>query len=97
MLPVYQQKIKFLRQQLEQQTGPFTVVHLGDIAGNKGLKKEPEAQTTARIDQLIALVQGLPNGRIYFVPGDKVLMNFPGANHDPDVFEDPDTFIIAVG
>lgn len=33
-------------------------------------------------------------GGIDFVPGDKVLMNFPGANHDPDVFEDPDTFII---
>ena len=33
-------------------------------------------------------------GGIDFVPGDKVLINFPGANHDPDVFEDPDTFII---
>ena len=27
-------------------------------------------------------------------PGDKVLMNFPGANHDPEVFENPDEFII---
>ena len=27
-------------------------------------------------------------------PGDKVLMNFPGANHDPEVFEDPDTVIL---
>ncbi len=26
--------------------------------------------------------------------GDKVLMNFPAANHDPEHFEDPDTFII---
>jgi cytochrome P450 len=27
-------------------------------------------------------------------PGDKVLMNFPGANHDPEIFENPDEFII---
>jgi cytochrome P450 len=27
-------------------------------------------------------------------PGDKVLMNFPGANHDPEVFDRPDEFII---
>ncbi|MBC8194661.1 MAG: cytochrome P450 [Acidimicrobiia bacterium] len=27
-------------------------------------------------------------------PGDKVLMNFPGANHDPEVFDDPDTVIL---
>ncbi len=26
--------------------------------------------------------------------GDKVLMNFPGANRDPDVFENPDDVII---
>ncbi len=29
-----------------------------------------------------------------FEPGDKVLMNFPGANHDPDIFDDADQFII---
>lgn len=33
-------------------------------------------------------------GGIDFEPGDKVLMNFPGANHDPDVFDNPDTFIL---
>ena len=27
-------------------------------------------------------------------PGDKVLMTFPAANRDPEVFEDPDKFII---
>jgi cytochrome P450 len=27
-------------------------------------------------------------------PGDKVLMNFPGANHDPEVFENPDQVIL---
>ena len=63
--------LRALRQQLEQQKGAFTVVHLGDIAANKGLKKEPDASTLARIDQLLALVQGLPNGHIYFLPGDK--------------------------
>ncbi|GAA3997215.1 metallophosphoesterase [Hymenobacter fastidiosus] len=63
--------MRVLRQQLEQHRGPFTVVHLGDIAANTGLQKEPEASTTARIDQLLGLVQGLPNGRIYFLPGDK--------------------------
>ena len=26
-----------------------------------------------------------------FQPGDKVLMNFPGANHDPEIFDDPHT------
>ncbi len=27
-------------------------------------------------------------------PGDKVIMNFPGANHDPEAFEEPERFII---
>ena len=29
---------------------------------------------------------------VKFEPGDKVLLNFPAANHDPEVFEDPHTF-----
>ena len=29
-----------------------------------------------------------------FAEGDKVLMNFPGANHDPEVFEDADKVLI---
>ena len=33
-------------------------------------------------------------GGVDFSPGDKVLMNFPGANHDPDVFENPGEFVI---
>ena len=33
-------------------------------------------------------------GGIDFEPGEKILMNFPGANHDPEIFDDPDTFII---
>ncbi|RSK34639.1 BamA/TamA family outer membrane protein [Hymenobacter metallilatus] len=74
--------LQALRRTLEQQTGPFTVVHLGDIVGNEGLGgKKDSAQTgqTARADALIALVQGLPNGKIYFLPGDK-----DWANSGPD-------------
>jgi cytochrome P450 len=31
---------------------------------------------------------------VTFKEGDKILMNFPGANHDPDVFEDADKILI---
>jgi cytochrome P450 len=31
---------------------------------------------------------------VHIKPGDKVLMNFPAACHDPEQFEDPDEFII---
>src|SRR5438128_1878278 len=66
--------LQALRRQLEQQTGPFTVVHLGDIVGNEGLgskKDTTQTELLARADALIGLVKGLPNGKIYFVPGDK--------------------------
>ena len=33
-------------------------------------------------------------GDVTFCKGDKILMNFPGANHDPEVFDDPDTVIL---
>ncbi|GJM39442.1 MAG: cytochrome P450 [Acidimicrobiales bacterium] len=33
-------------------------------------------------------------GDVCIHAGDKVLMNFPAANHDPEHFEDPDEFII---
>ena len=68
-------RLKLLRATLEQQTGPFTVVHLGDMVGNTGLVTKGDtalAQTTrTRADELIALVKGLPQGKIYFLPGDK--------------------------
>ncbi|RPD48511.1 hypothetical protein DNI29_07800 [Hymenobacter sediminis] len=67
-------RLQALRQALEQQSGSFTVVHLGDIVGNEGLgsqKDSSQTSQTARADALIALVQGLPNGKLYFVPGDK--------------------------
>jgi len=68
-------RLKLLRQTLEQQAGPFTVVHLGDIVGNTGFVAKGDtalAQATrTRADALIALVKGLPQGKIYFLPGDK--------------------------
>ncbi|WP_324670896.1 hypothetical protein [Hymenobacter sp. GOD-10R] len=67
-------RIQALRRQLEQQTGPFTVVHLGDIVGNEGLggkKDTTQTDLQARADALIGLVKGLPSGKIYFIPGDK--------------------------
>ncbi|NDH77111.1 MAG: cytochrome P450, partial [Actinobacteria bacterium] len=34
------------------------------------------------------------NEDVHIQRGDKILMNFPAACHDPEHFEDPDTFII---
>ena len=68
-------RLHALRQALEQQKTPFTVVHLGDIVSNEGLAAKQDtllsAREKSRADALIALVKGLPLGRIYFVPGDK--------------------------
>jgi hypothetical protein len=68
-------RLKLLRATLEQQTGSFTVVHLGDIVGNTGLVAKGDtalAQAArTRADALIALVKGLSKGKIYFLPGDK--------------------------
>jgi hypothetical protein len=68
-------RLKLLRQTLEQQKGPFTVVHLGDIVGNTGLVAKGDTALAQaerdRADALIALVKGLPQGKIYFLPGDK--------------------------
>ncbi|SET50144.1 BamA/TamA family outer membrane protein [Hymenobacter actinosclerus] len=66
--------LQALRRTLEGQTGPFTVVHLGDVVAAEGLGgKQDSSRTgqTERIDALIALVKGLPNGKLFFVPGDK--------------------------
>ncbi|MBF9237505.1 hypothetical protein I2I05_08865 [Hymenobacter sp. BT683] len=69
------ERLKLLRQTLEQQTGPFTVVHLGDIVANEGVATKGDTALTAtarsHADALIALVKGLPQGKIYFLPGDK--------------------------
>ena len=67
--------LQALRQTLEKQTSPFTVVHLGDIVANEGLTTKKDTAVSqaakARADALIALVKGLPLGKIYFLPGDK--------------------------
>ncbi|MBC8084698.1 MAG: hypothetical protein H7Z21_15985 [Hymenobacter sp.] len=66
--------LQALRQVLEQQAGRFTLVHLGDIVGPQGLGSRQDssrAGETARVDALLGLVKDLPNGRIYFVPGDR--------------------------
>ena len=68
-------RLKLLRQALEQQTGAFTVVHLGDIGGKTRLAPPADTAlvpaTRTHADELIALVRGLPLGKIYFLPGDK--------------------------
>ena len=68
-------RLQQLRRTLEQQTGPFTVVHLGDIVGNTGLAAKGDTAlieaTRTRADALIGLVKGLPLGKIFFLPGDK--------------------------
>ncbi|WP_125921504.1 hypothetical protein [Hymenobacter lapidarius] len=73
--PVPTERLRLLRQTLEQQTGPFTVVHLGDIVGNEGLSAKTDTALAAtersRADAFVALVKGLPQGKIYFLPGDK--------------------------
>ncbi|UYZ60533.1 metallophosphoesterase family protein [Hymenobacter latericus] len=72
--PIPEARLRSLRRTLEQETTPFTVVHLGDIVGNEGLSEKQDttrASLEARANALLALVKDLPNGRIYFVPGDK--------------------------
>ncbi|WP_303311283.1 hypothetical protein [Hymenobacter sp. BT730] len=74
--------LQALRHTLEQETGTFSVVHLGDIVGPEGMGSKQDTSATAqaaRADALIALVNGLPNGKLYFVPGDK-----DWANSGPD-------------
>lgn len=76
--PLSETRLAALRQTLSQTTIPFTLVHLGDVAGQAGLPDadNPEraaARTAAiaRLDALTGLVKDLPNGRLVVVPGDK--------------------------
>lgn len=77
--PLSETRLDPLRQTLRLTTTPFTVIHLGDVVTNDGLPKTPDATTTARLDALLGLVEGLPQGRLLLVPGDK-----DWANSGPD-------------
>jgi hypothetical protein len=78
--------------------------HFGTYADDRRrLAAEPELFPTAIEESLrfyspvtMARVvdQTVEYNGVMLQPGDKVLMNFPGANHDPEVFEDPDDFVI---
>ena len=73
--------------------------HLGTHPEHRRrLVDEPELLPTA-VEELLRAYSPVTMARVVreecsykgidFVKGDKVLMNFPGANHDPEVFEDP--------
>jgi hypothetical protein len=44
----------------------FTLIHLGDLANNKN--KDVHATS---IEKMARVLEGIPNGKIYFTPGDK--------------------------
>lgn len=62
--------LEAFRQELRAQQNPFTIVHLGDIASNRGLDKNPEAATTRKLNKLLQLTANT-KGNMLFVPGDK--------------------------
>jgi cytochrome P450 len=78
--------------------------HLGTHREDRArLANEPELFPTA-IEEFLRFYSPVTMAReviadveyngVTMHPGDKVLMNFPGANHDPEVFDDPDEFVI---
>lgn len=78
--------------------------HLGTTASDREwLVREPELLPTA-VEELLRAYSPVTMARIAETDvevgdvcireGDKVLMNFPGANHDPEHFEDPDEVIL---
>jgi hypothetical protein len=77
--PLSETRLAALRHTLRQQTGPFTLVHLGDVTGPKGLTSETDGALTARLDALLSLVADLPQGRLVIVPGDK---DWANSGHD---------------
>jgi hypothetical protein len=58
------------KREIQAQQHPFTIIHLGDILANEGLEDENDP-ATRRLSQLLELPAGKPQGRMYFVPGDK--------------------------
>ncbi len=78
--------------------------HLGTHADDRRrLAAEPELMPLA-IEEFLRyyspvtmareVVAAVEYGGVTLQPGDKVLMNFPGANHDPEIFDRPDEFVI---
>ncbi len=78
--------------------------HLGTNPGDRErLVDEPELLPTA-VEEFLRFYAPVTMARIAdcdvgigdvtIAKGDKVLMNFPAANHDPEYFERPDEFII---
>jgi len=67
------------------------------------LAKEPVLWPTA-IEELLRfyspvmmarrVTEEVEVGEAHFRPGDKVLLNFPAANHDPEVFDRPDEVVL---
>jgi len=68
--PIPEAHLHAFQQELQKQTNPFTIIHLGDILDNKGLgskkKLNPDKQ-----DLLLQMANTNPKGNMYFVPGDK--------------------------
>lgn len=60
-----------LKQEIDKQTVPFALIHLGDIALNNGWPENPTEDQKVRLNQLLDLVKDNPKGRIIFIPGDK--------------------------
>ncbi|HSI91717.1 MAG TPA: hypothetical protein VK927_11410, partial [Adhaeribacter sp.] len=69
--PVPEQNYRLLKQDLDQLTSPFTIVHLGDIVAEKGWPENPTEAQKLKLQQLLDLVKDKPNGKLIFVPGDR--------------------------
>ena len=64
----------------------------GDLSALKlDRKAVRKVRREAKKARAFGVMRGLAAG---LRPGDKVLMNFPAACHDPEQFENPDEFII---
>src|SRR6478735_1471420 len=69
--PLSPESYTLLKQEIDNQKYPFTIIHLGDITLNKGWPENPKPEDALRLEQLINLVKDNPKGKIIFIPGDK--------------------------
>lgn len=75
--------------------------HFGSHAEDRRRLAEDEALFPTAIEEMLRYYSPVTMARVALEDvdfdgitiheGDKVLMNFPGANHDPDAFEDPES------